>query len=335
MTWASVASPQAECTSNENVVEGLTSVKLNSHMQDWDNHSVDEEFMRDLIKELDGDSGITTTSDRVDLNPSGKRLPQQASECCVTKQSGLTNLQFLKPLVSTTYTHTPFQKPFTRTAFPAIHGHTPSRTECISHITPVTLLLREATVHQDSKQSFKRASKSNCQSTCVTNSFTGLPTTPIEYQGSVSSGVVKESPPSHLKACPGASASACATSQCGSSSGIFRTPNTSEWIRFKNQCSNSSLRTMTTPQNSSVDNIILANSVKVTPPLCSCGRRAKRKSVCTPGPNEGKPFFVCPNSSGSNKRQGCGFFKWEYHLLAIPQENSSSDFKVIESEYFE
>jgi hypothetical protein len=54
-----------------------------------------------------------------------------------------------------------------------------------------------------------------------------------------------------------------------------------------------------------------ASGGKVTPPLCGCGRRAKRKVVCTPGPNEGLPFYVCPNSRGSgDRKRGCNYFVW-------------------------
>ncbi len=52
------------------------------------------------------------------------------------------------------------------------------------------------------------------------------------------------------------------------------------------------------------------NGYKVTPPMCDCGKQTKRKFVAKEGPNVGIPFYVCPNSSGSNKTTGCGFFKW-------------------------
>ena len=57
-----------------------------------------------------------------------------------------------------------------------------------------------------------------------------------------------------------------------------------------------------------------ASAMKATPPLCRCGRRAKRRTVQTPGPNTGRCFFSCikgtPNSA-SPKTSGCGFFQWE------------------------
>ena len=58
--------------------------------------------------------------------------------------------------------------------------------------------------------------------------------------------------------------------------------------------------------------VVVPKGGKVTPPLCRCGKRAKRKTVTTPGPNEGVPFYVCPNRRMSGfKRQSCGYFRWE------------------------
>lgn len=66
-----------------------------------------------------------------------------------------------------------------------------------------------------------------------------------------------------------------------------------------------------TDRHSVCDTLLSVSSgLTVTPPMCDCGRRTKRKFVAREGLNEGKPFYVCPNSSGSNKSKGCGFFKW-------------------------
>ncbi|NXP24631.1 ERI2 exoribonuclease, partial [Scytalopus superciliaris] len=54
---------------------------------------------------------------------------------------------------------------------------------------------------------------------------------------------------------------------------------------------------------------------KPTPPLCNCGRRAKKLWVSNAGPNHGKAFFCCPVGKQDSKRKGCGYFKWEYALL--------------------
>ncbi|XP_074961192.1 ERI1 exoribonuclease 2 [Phalacrocorax aristotelis] len=52
-----------------------------------------------------------------------------------------------------------------------------------------------------------------------------------------------------------------------------------------------------------------------TPPLCNCGRRAKKLYVSNAGPNHGKAFFCCPVGKREDNKKGCGYFKWEYVLL--------------------
>ncbi|NXA76936.1 ERI2 exoribonuclease, partial [Thryothorus ludovicianus] len=54
---------------------------------------------------------------------------------------------------------------------------------------------------------------------------------------------------------------------------------------------------------------------KSTPPLCNCGRRAKKLSVSNAGPNHGRAFFCCPVGKPSGNKKSCGYFKWEYALL--------------------
>jgi len=56
----------------------------------------------------------------------------------------------------------------------------------------------------------------------------------------------------------------------------------------------------------------MLKSVKITPPLCKCGRRCKRKKVMNPGPNIDRVFYSCPESRDS----GCKYFKWEEKLLS-------------------
>ncbi|XP_074821431.1 ERI1 exoribonuclease 2 isoform X1 [Natator depressus] len=56
-------------------------------------------------------------------------------------------------------------------------------------------------------------------------------------------------------------------------------------------------------------------SDKLTPPLCNCGRRAKRLNVSSAGPNHGKVFYSCPAGKHERKKRGCGYFKWEHVLL--------------------
>ncbi|NXO23457.1 ERI2 exoribonuclease, partial [Cisticola juncidis] len=54
---------------------------------------------------------------------------------------------------------------------------------------------------------------------------------------------------------------------------------------------------------------------KSTPPLCNCGRRAKKLSVSNAGPNQGRAFFCCPVGKQGGNKKSCGYFKWEYALL--------------------
>ncbi|NXS52273.1 ERI2 exoribonuclease, partial [Brachypteracias leptosomus] len=54
---------------------------------------------------------------------------------------------------------------------------------------------------------------------------------------------------------------------------------------------------------------------KPTPPLCNCGRRAKKLHVSNAGPNHGKAFFCCPVGKHEGSKKGCRYFKWEYVFL--------------------
>jgi len=53
--------------------------------------------------------------------------------------------------------------------------------------------------------------------------------------------------------------------------------------------------------------------MKITPPLCNCGRRCKRKKVINPGPNIDRVFYSCP----INKDIRCQFFKWEAKVIEV------------------
>lgn len=69
-------------------------------------------------------------------------------------------------------------------------------------------------------------------------------------------------------------------------------------------------------------NCSLTGGQRVTSPLCSCGRRAKRQLVSNGGPNHGRGFFCCPvrRLGGVGRVQkGCEFFKWE---SAVMRSNS-------------
>ncbi|XP_066239558.1 ERI1 exoribonuclease 2 isoform X2 [Saccopteryx leptura] len=53
---------------------------------------------------------------------------------------------------------------------------------------------------------------------------------------------------------------------------------------------------------------------KMTPPLCRCGRRARRLVASNNGPNHGRAFFCCPVRKNQENRHCCGYFKWEQTL---------------------
>ncbi|KPP61506.1 ERI1 exoribonuclease 2-like [Scleropages formosus] len=59
---------------------------------------------------------------------------------------------------------------------------------------------------------------------------------------------------------------------------------------------------------------VISNNIKVTAPLCNCGRRAKRLTVAKGGPNHGRVFYSCPVGKTGNTK-GCGFFKWASPLV--------------------
>ncbi|XP_033119269.1 uncharacterized protein LOC117118712 [Anneissia japonica] len=56
---------------------------------------------------------------------------------------------------------------------------------------------------------------------------------------------------------------------------------------------------------------------KITPPMCRCGRRTRRKIASRPGPDQNRPFFVCPKSNGCQvkEQRGCGYFQWESTVI--------------------
>lgn len=76
--------------------------------------------------------------------------------------------------------------------------------------------------------------------------------------------------------------------------------------------------TTVTPCNQPIYN----STMKPTPPMCSCGCRAKRKYVQSPGQNMGRPFYCCGASTRTSKK-GCNFFKWESSCSVTPVGYSS------------
>ncbi len=132
----------------------------------------------------------------------------------------------------------------------------------------------------------------------------------------------------------------------------FRTPSTSEWMKVKRLSCGSTPHTSSpssihTPSPGSISGELLASGGKVTPPLCNCGKRTKRRTVSNPGINEGRTFYACPNGKASDKSRGCGFFKWEKMLASNSSrcsahssvkshsQASTALCNILEPEYFE
>ena len=80
----------------------------------------------------------------------------------------------------------------------------------------------------------------------------------------------------------------------------------------------------TKPNSPATPPTVCFNGGGVTPPLCQCGRRTRRRSVVNPGPNQGRAFFACSlnhgrsglgaNANNKKSKSGCVFFRWEIHL---------------------
>ncbi|CAL1545841.1 unnamed protein product [Lymnaea stagnalis] len=100
----------------------------------------------------------------------------------------------------------------------------------------------------------------------------------------------------------------------------FKTPtsldrNNSSLLKFNLNKSNGVNSSFKTPISR---NMNLSLNMKATPPLCSCGRRSKRRLVQNQGPNTGRWFFTCSVASSSvsaDKKTGCKFFQWESPVL--------------------
>ena len=186
--------------------------------------------------------------------------------------------------------------------------YTPSRASVMSHVKPLTLQ-SSATINKDPLESSTTSSVTHhnpkqlmtslcikqdeyCTSTTITTSCNEKQTT-------------FKTPTSLVYTSSNVSSSSRDSS---SSKSLFKTPNSAEWIRVKGSSS-------------------YRQNLKVTPPLCGCGKRSRRKVTSTPGPNQGQSFFACSKS----RTNGCGFFQWDYSLLT--ESPMDHDGCKLESEY--
>ena len=186
---------------------------------------------------------------------------------------------------------------------PTLNAITPSRACLVSHIAPVTLLPpSHPSMRKSGKQPHQESNthsplQQQTISTPVCSAKTTSSRTPTAIAGS-------------SQTITGARSELLAgTPSFAKPSDSFRTPSTTQWMKLKYSLSTSpSLSTCDTPQP--------FNGGKLTPPLCTCGKRAKRKLVTSPGPNQGKPFFSCPRG----RESGCQYFRWE----SAPSPGSTS-----------
>ena len=178
--------------------------------------------------------------------------------------------------------------------------NTPSRLGFFSHITPVTLL---PSAQDKPDIGLKTEQQQQQQPTTVLT----LPTSTVPIHTCRYHDVTEDN----------SGATANVSSRMAPSCISFRTPSTTQWIKAKSSHSLSP-SILSSPQP--------FNGGKITPPLCNCGKRAKRKLVTSPGPNQGKPFFSCPGG----RETGCQYFRWE---TSSPHGVNHSSTVNLSSEY--
>lgn len=115
---------------------------------------------------------------------------------------------------------------------------------------------------------------------------------------------------------------ACVTTSTTPSPAFTKLKDPKKPVSLRTPLSHACATTSTTPVNTSVHstfktpkfNTPQTTTMKMTPPLCCCGRRSKRRLVQNQGPNTGRWFFSCsmgtPNVH-NERRSGCKFFQWE------------------------
>ena len=202
---------------------------------------------------------------------------------------------------------------------------TPSRSRFVSHITPVTLLppahlnkipdkhWSQTNTHQPLQPLQTTANTSiHIHSSALHSTPAARPSTqqrqhiapqPLTFAKTPHTLTASTYSPQTLSSTVASELGNTAVvtpSTAATHSNSFRTPSTTQWMKVKSSLS-------TSPSPSSLDSPQPFNGGKITPPLCNCGKRAKRKTVTNPGPNQGKPFFSCPGG----REAGCQYFRWE------------------------
>ena len=339
------------CTSERSKSEQLSPEKDVTYECHWA-----DDLLEDIAGELDewDNDSITTEYLKNNHNVKDKKLHRD-NDKVHTPSTCTNNIKHTKlpaPLIT---------KPLPLQECNTLARGTPSRPDFVSHIAPITLM------SYSSKKSGERPTVLTSPIMCAQASVIPSMTSQITNSSGSASEVcvVQETPPSsaldhgnqqsssthndrlqsqkmitstplvsHGVSFGRHSANTSSTYKTSNSSLGFRTPSTSEWMKVK-RLSTSSTHT---PNNCSHDGIVLLSGGKVTPPLCNCGKRTKRRTASNPGPNEGKTFYACPNGKASDKSRGCGFFKWEVHCSPtslVSPHSYTSPCSVLESEYVE
>ena len=179
---------------------------------------------------------------------------------------------------------------------------TPSRSHVLTHISPITLLpsAQDNTRKQHCDKMTTLQSSHRQQHTVATRASScsneHTPAAPACTPSHTSTGSKNVS---HITHAPATRRTAAVNVQATSTTSTdFHTPSTTQWMKLKSSVSPSTLTR---------DSLQPFNGGKITPPLCNCGKRARRKMVTGPGPNQGKPFFSCPGG----RETGCQYFRWE------------------------
>lgn len=187
------------------------------------------------------------------------------------------------------------------------------RTESLSAVTQVTASCRISSAVSSSVPVLKSSPVSF--HSCVTSTLFGHISVPsaVSYASPVS-GLTVSSGTAVLSESVKLQVAGGGRSSFGSSSAVLRlqpsairTPQNQ--LSVRGSCSSEFVTPgqLVTPCNQSIRS---SSMMKPTPPMCSCGCRAKRKFVQSPGQNLGRAFYCC-GANTRTSRKGCNFFKWE------------------------
>ena len=335
--------------------------------------SFDEGLTKDIVRELDDWDNNDSASEQLlgSIQPSTSHKEHHDSSHRINRQSVCSGLPNALPILVKSQS----DQGNTR-----LKAGTPSRTDFVSHVAPVTLLscpisaqLPSPIVCNSRVSPSTVQNKSASSDICIVNE-----TPPYSVESSVnlrtylshsgntchtirqqvptvaslnfvhSSTPTSNTPQSSPRCTP--SALALQNKYDTPNSAVkFRTPSTAEWMKVKrlscDSAHSSSPSSIHTPSPGSISGELLSSGGKVTPPLCNCGKRTKRRTVSNPGPNEGRTFYACPNGKASDQARGCGFFKWEKVLdscSSSPQsfikshcQSRTASCNILEPEYFE